>query len=176
MKKEKKTETILKKNNLYIITTKTPNGNFHIIVDSKNVAVTSGFSDIDRLIREIPSELEYQNIEPAVKHEYQQNVEAYYSGDKTALDKIPRRTYGSDFQKKVWQAIASIPYGQTASYKQIAKEAGNAGAIRAAATICGKNRLPLLIPCHRVIKSDGTMGKYFYGPQVKRFLLDLEQH
>jgi O-6-methylguanine DNA methyltransferase len=81
---------------------------------------------------------------------------------------------GTDFQRKVWRAIASIPWGETRSYKWIAKKAGRPNAVRAAANACGANPLPIVIPCHRVIASDGTMGGFSSGIALKRKLLRLE--
>jgi methylated-DNA-[protein]-cysteine S-methyltransferase len=102
-------------------------------------------------------------------------VRAYYKGDAAALDAIPRSQDGSDFQKRVWQAIGAIPYGSTLSYKQLAASSGNPAAIRAAGTICGLNRLILLVPCHRILKSDGSIGSYLYGPAIKTSLLRHEK-
>ena len=71
----------------------------------------------------------------------------------------------------IWDVISAVPYGKTISYKTLAKASGNPAAIRAAGTVCGLNRLILLIPCHRVLKSDGSIGSYLYGPKIKESLL-----
>ncbi len=158
-------------NTLQIITTATPDGDFHIIIDDSDVARASGFGELVSLTQRLPEELQGITLQHAQNHPYEAHIHAYYNGDATALDAIPRDQNGSDFQKKVWQAISQIPYGETVSYKQLANASGNPAAVRAAGTICGLNRLILLIPCHRVLKSDGSIGSYLYGPAIKESLL-----
>ena len=86
------------------------------------------------------------------------------------------KTHGTDFQQKVWQELLNIPYGQTKTYKDIAKNIGNEKAVRAVATAIGKNPLMIITPCHRVIGSDGKMHGYAYGLDVKEKLLNLEKN
>lgn len=82
---------------------------------------------------------------------------------------------GTDFQKRVWKELLNIPYGQTKTYKEIAKAINNEKAIRAVATAIGKNPLMIIIPCHRVIGSDGNLRGYAYGLDIKKTLLELER-
>jgi len=82
---------------------------------------------------------------------------------------------GTTFEKKVWSELARIPYGQTRSYKEIAEAAGHPKAFRAVGNTNGKNPLPLIIPCHRVIESNGGLGGFGHGLKVKRQLLDFEK-
>jgi O-6-methylguanine DNA methyltransferase len=82
---------------------------------------------------------------------------------------------GRPFQKKVWSELIKIPYGQTRSYKEIAQAIGHSKAFRAVGNANGQNPLPLIIPCHRVIESDGGLGGFGHGLKVKRGLLDLEK-
>lgn len=84
------------------------------------------------------------------------------------------RLEGTRFQKEVWHELQNIPYGETRSYKEIAKNIGNENAVRAVASAIGKNPLMIIIPCHRVIGSDGKMHGYAYGINLKKYLLDLE--
>lgn len=81
---------------------------------------------------------------------------------------------GTDFQRRVWRVIAAIPRGQVISYAELARRAGNPRAVRAAAQACGANPVPLLVPCHRVIASDGTLGGFGGGLAMKRILLARE--
>jgi methylated-DNA-[protein]-cysteine S-methyltransferase len=83
---------------------------------------------------------------------------------------------GTDFQKKVWHAIASIPYGHVIDYTTLATRAGNPKAIRAVGTACGKNPLALFIPCHRVIRKTGEDYGYSWGSERKKYLLAHEGH
>ena len=82
---------------------------------------------------------------------------------------------GTSFQKEVWSELAKIPYGQTRSYKEIAQAIGHSKAFRAVGNANGQNPLPLIIPCHRVIESNGGLGGFGHGLKVKRQLLDLEK-
>jgi O-6-methylguanine DNA methyltransferase len=82
---------------------------------------------------------------------------------------------GTPFEKKVWSELAKIPYGQTRSYKEIAQAIGHPEAFRAVGNANGKNSLPLIIPCHRVIESKGGLGGFGHGINVKKRLLDLEK-
>ncbi len=78
------------------------------------------------------------------------------------------------FRNRALHAVAKIPYGRTRTYAEIAKAAGNPRAFRAAGTACGRNPIPLIVPCHRVVQSGGGIGNYGGGPEMKRALLDLE--
>jgi O-6-methylguanine DNA methyltransferase len=81
---------------------------------------------------------------------------------------------GTPFEKKVWSALARIPYGQTRSYKKVAETIGHPKAFRAVGNANGSNPVPLIIPCHRVIESNGGLGGFGHGLKVKKQLLDLE--
>lgn len=87
---------------------------------------------------------------------------------------VPLCPTGSPFQLAVWSALQDIPYGQTASYRDIAVRIGRPAAARAVGQANGANPLPIFIPCHRVIASDGSLGGYAFGLEVKRALLKLE--
>jgi methylated-DNA-[protein]-cysteine S-methyltransferase len=82
---------------------------------------------------------------------------------------------GTPFQRKVWSALAKIPYGQTRSYKEIAEAIGHPKAFRAVGNANGKNFIPLIIPCHRVIEGNGGLGGFGHGVKVKKQLLDFEK-
>ncbi|MBM4350779.1 MAG: methylated-DNA--[protein]-cysteine S-methyltransferase [Deltaproteobacteria bacterium] len=82
---------------------------------------------------------------------------------------------GTPFQKKVWSALAKIPYGQTRSYQDIARTIGHPKAFRAVGNANGNNPIPLIIPCHRVIESNGGLGGFGHGLKVKKQLLDFEK-
>jgi O-6-methylguanine DNA methyltransferase len=82
---------------------------------------------------------------------------------------------GTPFQKKVWSALAKIPYGQTRSYKEIAQTIGHPRAFRAVGNANGQNCIPLIIPCHRVVESNGGLGGFGHGVKLKKQLLDFEK-
>lgn len=79
------------------------------------------------------------------------------------------------FRRRATQALAQIPYGETITYAQLAALAGNPRAVRAAASACANNPLPILYPCHRVVRSDGRIGEYLGGAELKQALIDMER-
>lgn len=100
-------------------------------------------------------------------------LKKYFEGKLSAFD-IPMEAEGTPFQKKVWRTLSKIPFGKTASYKDIAVMMGNPKACRAVGTANGKNPLCIVVPCHRVISHDGSLGGYTGGLSKKRYLLSLE--
>ncbi|MHC8286739.1 methylated-DNA--[protein]-cysteine S-methyltransferase [Pseudomonas sp. XS1P51] len=92
---------------------------------------------------------------------------------RTALD-LPLDLAGSVFQRRVWDALRQIPLGETASYQDIARQLGQPKAFRAVANACGANPLAVIVPCHRVLRQDGSLGGYRWGLERKRQLLDYE--
>jgi methylated-DNA-[protein]-cysteine S-methyltransferase len=101
-------------------------------------------------------------------------LRAYFKGELKHFD-IPLAPVGTPFQLKVWQALRSIPYGEVVSYKTIAKAIGNPKAVRAVGGANGKNPIPIIVPCHRVIGSDGSLTGFGGGLQTKKRLIDLER-
>lgn len=101
-------------------------------------------------------------------------LEDYFNGKLQDFD-IPLDLRGTPFQESVWNVLLKVPYGQTASYADLARQIGNPGAVRAVARANGDNRMAILIPCHRIIGSDGSLTGYGGGLHRKRFLLELEQ-
>ena len=99
----------------------------------------------------------------------------YWSGSRRSFD-IPLLTVGTEFQKIVWQSLLDIPYSETISYLELAKAIGNKGAMRAVGSANGANALAIIIPCHRVIASDGSLGGYGGGLSIKKDLLALEKN
>ncbi|MCK4717630.1 MAG: methylated-DNA--[protein]-cysteine S-methyltransferase [Thermoplasmata archaeon] len=99
-------------------------------------------------------------------------LKEYFSGERKAFD-IPYNMEGTPFQLAVWDALAQIPYGETRTYGEVAKSIGKPGAMRAVGTAAGKNHLPIIIPCHRVVAANG-MGGFSAGLWRKDWLLTLE--
>ena len=98
----------------------------------------------------------------------------YFAGKRTTFD-LPLAPRGTAFQLAVWDQLRRIPYGQTRSYREIAVAIGKPDAIRAVGAANGANPLPIVVPCHRVIGSNGSLTGFGGGLAAKRFLLDLEQ-
>ena len=101
-------------------------------------------------------------------------LKEYFAGTRHSFDLPLDLQLTSGYRRTVVQALQGIGYGRTVTYAGIAALTGNPGAVRAVGTACGRNPLPLVIPCHRVLRSDGTTGGYRGGPAAKKILLDLE--
>lgn len=102
-------------------------------------------------------------------------IDEYFNKKREKFD-IPFRVFGTPFQVKCWEALLQIPYGKTISYKKQAQNIKNEKAFRAVANSNSKNLIDIIIPCHRVIASDGKLGGYSCGVDKKLFLLKLEQN
>ncbi|MCU4337892.1 methylated-DNA--[protein]-cysteine S-methyltransferase [Acinetobacter dispersus] len=107
-------------------------------------------------------------------HRVKQQLEQYFAGQRQQFD-LPLDFQGTAFQQQVWQALLSIPYGETRSYKDIAIQLGNEKAVRAVGAANGKNPISIIAPCHRVIGSSGALVGFAGGLDKKQILLSLEQ-
>lgn len=116
------------------------------------------------------AELRYQAIVSIIKEQF----DAYFDG-KLKEFSFPYSTKGTLFQLSVWEELSKIPYGETASYSDIAMRLGKAKSYRAVGMANHENPLPILIPCHRVIGKDGKLTGYAYGLELKAYLLELER-
>ncbi|MFW5497657.1 MULTISPECIES: methylated-DNA--[protein]-cysteine S-methyltransferase [unclassified Maridesulfovibrio] len=101
-------------------------------------------------------------------------IEEFLSGSRSEFN-VKLNPQGTDFQKRVWSELCKIPCGETRSYKEIAIALGNENASRAVGTANGKNPVPLIIPCHRVIAADGSLAGFAHGTKIKQKLLDIEK-
>lgn len=101
-------------------------------------------------------------------------LEEYFAGQRQAFN-LPLAPSGTEFQRRVWAALAEIPYGETRSYGQIATAIGRPGASRAVGMANGRNPVSIVVPCHRVVGASGSLTGYAGGAERKQFLLDLER-
>lgn len=116
---------------------------------------------------------EFKQEESTVVEKTKQQLNEYFDRKRTSFD-IPLKLVGTQFQKQVWNELQQIPHGETDSYLGLSKKLGNVKAIRAVAAANGANALSILIPCHRIIGSDGSLVGYAGGLSAKEKLLDLE--
>lgn len=129
-------------------------------------------SSIDiRIAQELDAE--YCEGSSTVIEQTKRELSEYFDGERTDFS-VPLLPVGSDFQKTVWRTLTKIPFGKTVSYLDLSLKLGNAKAIRAVASANGANALSILIPCHRVIGTDGGLVGYAGGINAKRKLLELE--
>jgi methylated-DNA-[protein]-cysteine S-methyltransferase len=131
--------------------------------------------DADELLVDLATRVSPRVLEaPTQFDEARRELDLYFEGKLTEFDLPLDWQLSKDFRRKVLRAIARIPYGQTRSYTQMATSAGNVRAVRAAGTACGTNPIPVVVPCHRVLRSGGALGGYGGGLPMKEELLRLE--
>lgn len=140
------------------------------------VATTKGLKGIYWNRQDVPMTPSLSNASKAAQILLQTTIELeqYFNGQRTEFQ-IPLDYAGTKFQEQVWKQLLKIPFGQTISYKELAKRIKNAKAVRAVGSANGKNPLTIIVPCHRVIASDGELGGYAGGLKLKKKLLDLEK-
>ncbi|MFC4893118.1 methylated-DNA--[protein]-cysteine S-methyltransferase [Pseudofrancisella aestuarii] len=160
---------------LYSKTIKSPIGNLIAIAnDSALLALGFGENNINQKLAKIDSKaskiLEKTNkiLEITAKE-----LDLYFSGNLKKFT-IPLKLNGTEFQKNAWKQLQQIPYGKTISYLDEAKNIGNEKAFRAVANANGKNNIPIIIPCHRVINSNGKLGGFTGGIEKKIWILKHE--
>ncbi len=112
---------------------------------------------------------------PDIIKELSFDLDRYFGGENVGFDKYDLYLSGTEFQKNVWRFLSTIPYGTTVSYSDVARYLGNS-AVRAVGSACGKNRIPIIIPCHRVIPKNGSLGGFSAGEKWKIFLLNCEKN
>lgn len=122
-----------------------------------------------------PSQLDINQPNQAILLQTIRQLNEYFDGTRKDFSIPLDFSYGTQFQQQVWATLLTIDYGQTISYAELAARIGNPKAYRACANANGKNPLSLLIPCHRVVASDGSLGGYTGGIAIKKALLDLER-
>lgn len=163
----------------------TPAGDLAVLLTPDGVVRSAGFAPLAAAVARLPldvavrghevltpAELAARGAGPALVADA---VARYAAGDGAALDAVPVEQPGGPFQQRAWQAMRSIPPGGTATYAELALAAGSPSAVRAAGSACARNRVAPFVPCHRVLRSGGSLGGYYYGLDVKRALLALER-
>jgi methylated-DNA-[protein]-cysteine S-methyltransferase len=126
----------------------------------------------ERANRVVFDELHRDDGDPVLREASRQLGE-YFGGERERFD-LPLSFAGTTFQRQVWQALLSIPFGETRSYAQIAAQIGNPTAVRAVGAANGRNPISIIAPCHRVIGAAGALTGFAGGLEAKRYLLDLE--
>ena len=131
--------------------------------------------DRDELLADLADRVSPRVLEaPAELDEARRELDLYFEGKLDHFDLPLDWRLSSGFRQRVLRAIDRIPYGQTRSYTEMARKAGNERAVRAAGSACGSNPIPLVVPCHRVLRTGGALGGYGGGLPMKQALLELE--
>lgn len=150
-----------------VTTFRTPAGPLSIVWDGEAV-VAAGFTEnLDRL--DVPD----GRTEP-VPDRVLDAVRRFFAGEVTAIERVPVAQKGTPVQEEVWRVLRDIAPGTVMSYGEVARAIGRPRAARAVGSACGSNRVALFVPCHRVVRSDGTLGGYGWGLDVKEVLLEAE--
>lgn len=153
-------------------TTSTPAGPLAVLADVDGVVIGSGWSTVEQLA----AWTEVTDTRPATDlGSTSRAVEAYLAGDLAALDDVPVQQAGGPFTRHAWDVLRAVPPGVPITYTRFAELCGRPTAVRAAGSACGRNRIALFVPCHRVLRTDGTLGGFRWGLEVKRWLLDHER-
>lgn len=137
------------------------------------ITCLKGSKDGLNAITVLNEEVKTSDIIPEALEDAVYQLKEYFAGERTTFD-LKLVPEGTDFQKKVWQALQNIPFGKTMSYLELSRKLGDEKAIRAVASANGKNPLWIVVPCHRVIGSDGSLTGYAGGIWRKKWLLEHE--
>ncbi|WP_066517583.1 methylated-DNA--[protein]-cysteine S-methyltransferase [Curtobacterium ammoniigenes] len=152
----------------------TPDGPFAILEDADGRVLASGWTDQpDRILARLAERDRPSSIRtgPSAAAEA---VGAYYAGDPLPALSVPVHQVGTELFLAGWRALRAIPAGVVLTYTELAAAMGRPAAIRAAASVCARNAPALFVPCHRVVRTDGTLGGFAWGLDVKRALLEHE--
>jgi len=131
--------------------------------------------DAEEALEDLAARISPRVLEsPAQLDDVRRQLDDYFEGRLRKFDLALDWRLSKDFRRRALRAIARIPYGQTRSYMQVAASAGNERAVRAAGTACGSNPIPIVVPCHRVLRTGGSLGGYGGGLPMKEALLEME--
>ena len=136
--------------------------------------LTSDGSSLTRLLFDVPPQADWVDEPCDLLDEAERQLREYFAGERTAFD-LPLEPAGTTFQLATWMQLRDIPYAETISYGQLALRVGNPNASRAVGLANGRNPISIVVPCHRVIGSDGSLTGYGGGLDRKKLLLDLER-
>ena len=146
--------------------------NIHFTIIASSSGIREIIFNLEKDNSKLINTIQLQPEDPDMFNVYPQ-LQEYFSGERKQFD-LPLEIEGTEFQKRVWNELLIIPYGRTISYKELAVKLGDEKVIRASASANGANPLPIVIPCHRVIGSDGSLIGYGGGLVIKEKLLVLE--
>ena len=154
---------------MYYTFKESPAGSLLLIADAEQRLVAAYWKVFKRTPAIQPDWIEDKEVFSVISRQ----LDEYFEGQRRTFD-LPDPAVGTEFQKKVWKQIAAIPYGKVVSYKAIADAVGSPNAVRAVGTAVGSNPLSILVPCHRVLTSNGSLGGYAGGLEAKKILLAIE--
>jgi AraC family transcriptional regulator of adaptative response/methylated-DNA-[protein]-cysteine methyltransferase len=149
-----------------------------VAISEKGVRAVQIGDDAEALTRELTQRFPDEEFDPVTRDRSRLTENVLSAIESTevaeAAPDIPLDLRGTPFQKAVWQALREVPAGTTVSYSELARRVGRPAAVRAVAHACATNAIAVLVPCHRVVRSDGSLAGYRWGLERKRMLLDRE--
>ncbi|MGW6377046.1 methylated-DNA--[protein]-cysteine S-methyltransferase [Rhodococcus sp. NPDC055112] len=159
-------------------TTTTPIGPFTALVDDDGAVLASGWTDDPEELRA----LIHPSLRPAALTRLcdlgavTRAVADYHRGDLTSIDSITVRQQSGEFLVHAWDVLRTVPAGDPITYTEFAGRSGRPAAVRGAASACARNAAALFVPCHRVLRTDGSLGGFRWGLPAKRWLISHEEH
>jgi len=138
-----------------------------------DVLVAAGFSSIDDQYARLRNAAPLRRVGDLGR--FTDAMSAYFSGDVTAMDTLPVDQPGGPFRQAAWKVMREVPPGEVITYTELATRAGNSRAVRAAGSACAQNLVAPIVPCHRIVRTGGNLGGYYYGLDAKSWLLEHER-
>jgi methylated-DNA-[protein]-cysteine S-methyltransferase len=157
---------------VFATTMSTPVGDLALLVRD-DVLVAAGFTDVHDQFARLHSDVPLQVVERLGR--FSDAMTSYFDGDVTAMETLPVEQPGGAFRQAAWKVMREVPAGEVISYAELAARAGNAAAVRVAGTACATNMIAPIVPCHRIVRTGGALGGYYYGLGVKEWLLAHER-
>lgn len=153
----------------------TPAGPFTAVVDADGYVLASGWTtSVDELLGLIHPSLAPTDVVEGELGPVGEAIDRYHDGDLSAIDGVGVRQRSGPYREHAWDVLRTVPAGAPVTYTGYAVKTGRPAAVRAAAGACAHNAAALFVPCHRVLRTDGTLGGFRWGLPVKRWLLDHE--
>jgi methylated-DNA-[protein]-cysteine S-methyltransferase len=153
-------------------TMSTPVGNLALLVRN-DVLVAAGFTDVKDQSTRLQTDAPLEVVEHLGR--FSEAMSAYFDGEVNAMDTLPVEQPGGAFRQAAWKVMREVPAGEVISYAELAARVGSPDAVRAAGTACATNMVAPIVPCHRIVRTGGALGGYYYGLGVKEWLLAHER-
>ena len=153
-------------------TMSTPVGTLALLVQHDTL-VAAGFTDVQDQYARLRTDSALTMVNDLGR--FSAAMSAYFDGDVTAMDDLPVSQPGGAFRHAAWKVMREVPPGEVISYAELAARAGSPGAVRAAGSACARNMVAPIVPCHRIVRTGGSLGGYYYGLAVKEWLLAHER-
>jgi methylated-DNA-[protein]-cysteine S-methyltransferase len=153
-------------------TMQTPVGDLALLVHD-DALVAAGFTSVDDQYSRLRAAPPLRLVDDLGR--FTETLAAYFAGDVQALGTLPVSQPGGPFRQAAWKVMREVPPGEVISYTELASRAGNPRAVRAAGSACAQNLVAPIVPCHRIVRTGGNLGGYYYGLDAKSWLLEHER-